>query len=118
MARQHNKAQFDKAMSLFKEGMRPYPVAREININPSTCCEWFKKYKKGQNRIQKKNDHTGAVYGEWTVIKELDRVPQYGYKGQQGETIPQWQVKCSCGLITTKTGQNLSEFKKKQEKLI
>jgi len=46
----------------------------------------------------KRIDHTNAVYGEWTVIKELNRRPQYGRKGEVGETISNWLVKCSCGI--------------------
>ena len=114
-ARQHDESLFKKTIELKSKGLRPYAVAREIGVNPSTVCEWFRKINSGQERIQKKNDHTGAVYGEWTVLRELDRRPQYGYKADSGETIPLWEVKCSCGRITTKTGTNLQAFKKKQE---
>ena len=114
-ATQHDQSKYDEAIKLVKKGLRPYAIARKIDINPSTACDWFRKINIGQERIQKKNDHTDAVYGEWTVLRELDRRPQYGYKAESGETIPLWEVKCSCGKITKKTGTNLQALKKKQE---
>ncbi len=113
---QHNQATFEKAIALVKEGLRPYEIARKIDINPSTACTWVKKIKAGHKRIQKRQtDHTNAVYGEWTVIKELDRRPQYGSKANSGETIPNWEVKCSCGYKTEKTGTVLNQIKRKFE---
>ena len=63
----------------------------------------------------KRIDHTNAVYGEWTVIKELNRRPQYGRKGEVGETISNWLVKCSCGYKTEKTGVVLNLIRRKFE---
>ena len=63
--RQHDQSKYDEAIELVKNGLRPYAIAREIGINPSTACDWFKKIKKGHTRIQRKNDHTGSIYGEW-----------------------------------------------------
>ena len=113
---QHNQATFEKAIALVEEGLRPYQIARKIDINPSTACTWVKKIKAGHKRIQQRQtDHTNAVYGEWTVIKELDRRPQYGSKADSGETIPNWEVKCSCGYKTEKTGTVLNQMKRKFE---
>ena len=113
---QHNQATFEKAIALVKEGLRPYEIARKIDINPSTACTWVKKINAGHKRIQQRQtDHTDAVYGDWTVIKELDRRPQYGKKADSGETIPNWEVKCSCGYKTEKTGTVLNQMKRKFE---
>ena len=114
--RQHNQAKFEKAMALLEEGFLPKEIAKKLDINPSTASRWAKKIEAGQKRINtRQTDHTGAVYGDWTVIKELDRRPQYGSKADSGETIANWEVKCSCGYKTGKTGNVLNQMKRRFE---
>ena len=48
-ARQNDQAQFNKAISLFKEGKRPYAVAREIDINLGLPLLMIFKVKKPNN---------------------------------------------------------------------
>ena len=53
-ARQYDESFFKKTLELKNKGLRPYEIARAINVNPSTICEWFRKINSGQERIQRK----------------------------------------------------------------
>jgi hypothetical protein len=113
----------DRAFALRDEGKSGAEIARIIGngLNASTVCNWFRSKDKGfipqTQRGPKSFDHTGITYGDLTVIKIVGRVPQYGKKNDSSETIPLWELKCSCGKTVHQTGTVLNQYKKKKRLL-
>jgi hypothetical protein len=113
----------ERAFTLREEGKNATEVARIIGggLNATTVRNWFRSKDQGftprTQRGPKSFDHTGITYGDLTVIKLAGRVPQYGEKKDSGETIPLWELKCSCGKTIHQTGIVLNQYKKKKRLL-
>lgn len=108
-----------RALALRDQGKDAVQVAAIIGgVNATTVRNWFRSSDKGlvvsSQRGPKAFDHTGVVYGELKVVRQIGRVPQYGKSANSGETILLWELKCSCGNVVHHTGTVLNQYKKKQ----
>ena len=109
-----------RALALRDDGKNAVEVAKIIGngLNFTTVRNWFRSHDNGltiqTQRGSKSFDHTGITYGELTVIKLIGRVPQYGRKKDSGETIPLWELRCSCGTTVHQTGTVLNQYKQKK----
>jgi hypothetical protein len=110
----------NRALALRDEGRNAVEVAEIIGkgLNATTVRNWFRTHDKGltlqAQRGPKSFDHTGITYGDLTVIKLIGRVPQYGKMRDSGETIPLWELKCTCGATVHQTGIVLNQYKRKK----